>query len=40
MAVDFTQSRETGRRFSFSRDPPDCRVIWLSAWQCYIAKYP
>ena len=49
MAVDFTNCRETDRLFSFSYDlsvcrfngsADDCRVIWLSAWQCCIAKYP
>jgi len=49
IAVDFTNCRETDRLFSFSCDlsvcrfsssADDCRVIWLSVWQCCIAKYP
>jgi hypothetical protein len=47
MAVDFTHSREIDRRFLFicshSRFAffyADYRLIWLTAWQCYIAKYP
>jgi hypothetical protein len=48
MAVDFTNYRETGRFillndyllvYRFER-LDDCRLISLSVWQCYIAKYP
>ena len=46
MAVDFTSFRETVRLFLLMRYPSGCRfdsgcrLIFLSAWQCYIAKYP
>jgi len=40
MAVDFTKCRKSDRLFSFPRGSPDYSLIWLSAWQCYIAKYP
>jgi len=40
MAVDFTECRETGRHFSFSCNLRGCRLIWLSAWHCHVAKYP
>jgi hypothetical protein len=46
MAVDFTSYRETGRLFLLMRYLSVCcfhygwRLIHLSAWQCYIAKYP
>ena len=38
MAVDFTDSRKTGRRFLFSHDA--FLLTWLTGWQCYVAKYP
>ena len=51
MAVDFTNYRETDRLFLFICHRSDCRkdcsycgdrLIYhhLTAWQCYIAKYP
>jgi hypothetical protein len=47
MAVDFTNYRETDCRFLFIRYSSGCRFYFgclliypLSAWQCYIAKYP
>jgi len=46
MAVDFTYYRETNRRFLFICYLSDNRfnygswLIYLTAWQCYIAKYP
>jgi hypothetical protein len=48
MAVDFASYRETDRLFLFSRYLSgcqldyfaDCRLIYISAWQCYAAKYP
>ena len=45
MAVDFTNYRETDRHFLFTRCHSGyhfygCRLIYLSTWQCYIAKYP
>ena len=46
MAVDFANYRETNRFFAFIRYLSGCRfyfgcwLIYLSTWQCYIAKYP
>ena len=46
MAVDFTNYREIDRLFLLMRYLSGCcfdygcRLIYLSAWQCYIAKYP
>ena len=46
MAVDFTYYRETDRLFLFICYLSDNRfnygswLIYLTAWQCYIAKYP
>ena len=49
MAVDFTNYRETGCLFLFISYRSgyrldysffDSRLIYLSTWQCYIAKYP
>ena len=46
MAVDFTNYRESDCLFAFIRYLSDCRscgcrlIYILSAWQCYIAKYP
>ena len=46
MAVDFANYRETERLFLLMRYLSVCcfhygwRLIHLSAWQCYIAKYP
>ena len=45
-AVDFASYRETGRLFLLIRRHSVCRLkngrrlIYLSVWQCYIAKYP
>jgi len=46
MAVDFTNYREADRLFALIHYLSDCRInhgcrlIYFSAWQCYIAKYP
>ena len=46
MAVDFTNYREIDCFFYLIRYHSGCRLnfdgwlIYLTAWQCYIAKYP
>ena len=44
MTVDFANYRETDRYFLFIRYLSGCRfdgrLIYISTWQCYIAKYP